>query len=53
MMKKVLGTLGVGIYLVYAMQVLASDLEWKTKANMPTGRQGLAAAALNGKIYAM
>ncbi|MEW6618753.1 MAG: hypothetical protein AB1422_05315 [bacterium] len=53
MMKKVLGLIGVGIYLACATQVLALDLEWKTKAPMPTGRYGLGAGALNGKIYAI
>ncbi|MEW6608688.1 MAG: hypothetical protein AB1414_14790 [bacterium] len=53
MRKKVLGLMGVGVYLVCATQVLALDLEWKTKTPMPTERAGLAAVTLNGKIYAI
>jgi len=53
MMKKVLGIMGIGIYLAFATQAFAMDLEWKTKTPMPTGRWGLAAATLNGKIYAI
>ncbi len=54
MMKKIVGLIGVSIYLVVcATQSFAFDLEWKTKADMLTGRKSLAAAALNGKIYAI
>ncbi|MEW6095623.1 MAG: kelch repeat-containing protein, partial [bacterium] len=41
------------VYLGFATQVLAFDLEWKRNADMLTGRRWLAAAALNGKIYAI
>ncbi|MEW6609214.1 MAG: hypothetical protein AB1414_17515 [bacterium] len=53
MMKKILGLMGIGIYLGVAIPSFALDLEWKTKAPMLNGRYGLSAATLNGKIYAI
>ncbi|MEW6609216.1 MAG: kelch repeat-containing protein [bacterium] len=53
MKNKILGIIAVTIYLAATTQVLALDLEWKTKAPMPTARDSLAAAVLNGKIYAI
>jgi len=41
------------LYLAFATQTFAMDLEWKSKTNMLTAREGLAAATLNGKIYAI
>ncbi|MEW6097059.1 MAG: hypothetical protein AB1567_11145 [bacterium] len=41
------------IYIAATTQVLALDLDWKTKASMTTERSCLAAVALNGKIYAI
>jgi uncharacterized repeat protein (TIGR01451 family) len=53
MVKKVLRLIGVVIYLLCATQVLALELEWRSVAPMPTGRDGLAVTSLNGKIYAI
>ncbi|MDI6736130.1 MAG: hypothetical protein QME42_08070 [bacterium] len=53
MMKKVLGLIGIAIYLACAIQSFAFNLEWETKQPMFTGRSDLASVALNGKIYAI
>ncbi len=44
-----------GASLIWApfRPVQAQGNTWTTKANMPTGRSGLAAAEINGKLYAV